>query len=181
VLVNNVANDQRHSIDEITPEFFDERIAINLRPHFFATQAVLASMRARGGGSIVNIGSGSWKNKTPNLSVYATAKSAMLGFTRCWRANSGPTYPRQPIVPGWAMTQRQVSLWVDGPASARWTRTTASKPHRRLDIAHMALFLAADTRAWSPRPSSSSMPAGREDADGCNSWDRRRRLGEGTV
>ena len=90
VLVNNVANDQRHSIDDITPEYFDERIAVNLRPHFFATQAVLASMRGKGGGSIVNIGSGSWKNKTPNLSVYATAKSAMQGFTRCLARDLGP-------------------------------------------------------------------------------------------
>lgn len=91
VLVNNVANDQRHAIDEVTPDYFDERIALNLRPHYFAIQAVLASMRARGGGAIVNIGSGSWRMKTPQLSVYVTAKSAMTGLTRSLARDLGPT------------------------------------------------------------------------------------------
>jgi len=147
VLVNNVANDQRHTIDEITPEFFDERIAVNLRPHFFATQAVLGSMRGKGGGSIVNIGSGSWKNKTPNLSVYATAKSAMLGFTRCLARDLGRDGIRvNCVVPGWTMTERQVSLWVDAAGEAEMDRQHCI-PGRIVgaDIAHMVLFLAADT------------------------------------
>ena len=133
VLVNNVANDQRHTIDEITPEFFDERIAVNLRPHFFATQAVLGSMRGKGGGSIVNIGSGSWKNKTPNLSVYATAKSAMLGFTRCLARDLGRDGIRvNCVVPGWTMTERQVSLWVDAAGEAEMDRHHCIPgPHRR--------------------------------------------------
>jgi NAD(P)-dependent dehydrogenase (short-subunit alcohol dehydrogenase family) len=147
VLVNNVANDQRHTIDEITPEFFDERIAVNLRPHFFATQAVLASMRSKGGGSIVNIGSGSWKNKTPNLSVYATAKSAMQGFTRCLARDLGRDNIRvNCVVPGWTMTERQVSLWVDAAGEAEMDRHHCI-PGRIVgaDIAHMVMFLAADT------------------------------------
>lgn len=147
VLVNNVANDQRHTIDEVTPAFFDERIAINLRPHFFATQAVLASMRAKGGGSIVNIGSGSWKNKTPHLSVYATAKSAMQGFTRCLARELGGDGIRvNCVVPGWTMTERQVSLWVDAAGEAEMDRQHCI-PGRivGMDIAHMVLFLAADT------------------------------------
>jgi NAD(P)-dependent dehydrogenase (short-subunit alcohol dehydrogenase family) len=147
VLVNNVANDQRHRIDDITPAFFDERIAINLRPHFFATQAVLASMRAKGGGSIVNIGSGSWKNKTAQLVVYATAKSAMTGFTRCLARDLGPDNIRvNCIIPGWVMTERQVSLWVDAAGEAEMDRNHCI-PGRIVgaDIAHMALFLAADT------------------------------------
>ena len=147
VLVNNVANDQRHSIDDITPEYFDERIAVNLRPHFFATQAVLASMRGKGGGSIVNIGSGSWKNKTPNLSVYATAKSAMQGFTRCLARDLGRDNIRvNCVVPGWTMTERQVSLWVDAAGEAEMDKQHCI-PGRivGMDIAHMVLFLAADT------------------------------------
>jgi NAD(P)-dependent dehydrogenase (short-subunit alcohol dehydrogenase family) len=147
VLVNNVANDQRHTIDEITPTFFDERIAINLRPHFFATQAVLGSMRAKGGGSIVNIGSGSWKNKTPNLSVYATAKSAMQGMTRCLARDLGRDGIRvNCVVPGWTMTERQVTLWVDAAGEAEMDRNHCI-PGRIVgaDIAHMVLFLAADT------------------------------------
>ena len=147
VLVNSVANDQRHRIEDVTPEFFDDRIAVNLRPHFFATQAVLASMRSRGGGSIVNIGSGSWKNKSLGLTVYATAKSAMTGFTRCLARELGPDNIRvNHIVPGWVMTERQLALWVD-EAGERAMDENHCIPGRILgeDIANMALFLAADT------------------------------------
>jgi len=147
VLVNSVANDQRHAIEDVTPAYFDERIAVNLRPHFFATQAVLASMRARGGGSIVNIGSGSWKNKTRNLAIYATAKSAMTGFTRCLARELGPQNIRvNHVVPGWVMTERQVTLWLD-EAGERAMDENHCIPGRIVghDIAHMVLFLAADT------------------------------------
>jgi D-xylose 1-dehydrogenase len=147
VLVNNVANDQRHDIDQVTPEYFDERIAINLRPHYFATQAVLASMRARGGGAIVNIGSGSWKMKTARLSVYVTAKSAMLGLTRSLARDLGADHIRvNCVVPGWVMTERQLALWVDEEGE-RAMDANHCIPGRIVgaDIAHMALFLAADT------------------------------------
>ena len=147
VLVNNVANDQRHTIESVTPEFFDERIAINLRPHFFATQAVLASMRARGGGSIVNMGSGSWKNKGLGLSVYATCKSAMLGLTRMLARELGAAGIRvNCVVPGWVMTQRQLALWVD-EAGERAMQANHCIPGRIVgdDIANMVMFLAADT------------------------------------
>jgi NAD(P)-dependent dehydrogenase (short-subunit alcohol dehydrogenase family) len=147
VLVNNVANDQRHRIDEVTPEFFDERIAVNLRPHYFATQAVLGSMRERGGGSIVNIGSGSWKNKTAQLSIYVTAKSAMTGLTRALARDLGPERIRvNCVVPGWVMTGRQLALWVDEEGE-RAMDANHCIPGRIVgaDIAHMVLFLAADT------------------------------------
>ncbi len=147
VLVNNVANDQRHTIESVTPEYFDERVAINLRPHFFATQAVLANMRARGGGAIVNLGSGSWKNKGTGLVVYSTLKSAMLGFTRMLARELGPDKIRvNCVVPGWVMTERQVTLWVD-EAGERAIDQNQCLPGRIVgaDIANMALFLAADT------------------------------------
>ena len=147
VLINNVANDERHAIESVTAEYFDQRVAINLRPHFFATQAVLSSMRARGGGAIVNIGSGSWKNKGTGLSVYATLKSAMLGFTRMLARELGPDNIRvNCVVPGWVMTERQIALWVD-EAGERAMDQNQCLPGRIVgaDIAHMALFLAADT------------------------------------
>lgn len=147
VLVNNVANDQRHTIESVTPAYFDERVAINLRPHFFATQAVIASMRQRGGGSIVNMGSGSWKNKGVGLSVYATCKSAMLGFTRMMARELGADSIRvNCVVPGWVMTERQVTLWVD-EAGQRAMAANHCIPGSIIgaDIAHMVLFLAADT------------------------------------
>ena len=147
VLVNNVANDERHHLEELTPAYFDQRIAINLRPHFFATQAVLASMRARASGSIVNIGSGSWKNKTRDLPVYAAAKAAITGFTRSLARELGAHNIRvNHVVPGWVMTERQVSLWLD-EAGERAMDENQCLRGRIIgpDIAHMVLFLAADT------------------------------------
>ena len=147
VLVNNVANDQRHEVEEVTPAFFDDRVAVNLRPHYFAAQAVIRDMRAKGGGSIVNIGSGSWKNKTLGLSVYATLKSAMSGFTRCMAHELGRDGIRvNCVIPGWVMTQRQIDLWVDDAGEAEMDRNQCI-PGRIVgaDIANMVLFLAADT------------------------------------
>ena len=147
VLVNNVANDDRHGIEAVTPAYFDERVAINLRPHYFAAQAVIAGMRARGGGAIVNLGSGSWKNKSMGLSVYATCKSAMTGLTRCLARELGPDRIRvNCVVPGWVMTQRQVDLWVDADGEREMDRNQCV-PGRIVgtDIAHMVMFLAADT------------------------------------
>ena len=147
VLVNNVANDQRHALADVTAEYFDERVAINLRPHFFATQAVLPGMRARGGGAIINMGSVSWKFKGTGYAVYATCKSAMLGFTRVLAKEVGADGIRvNCIVPGWVMTERQVALWVD-EAGERAMDANHCIPGRIVgaDIAHMAMFLAADT------------------------------------
>ena len=147
VLVNNVANDQRHSIDKVTLAYFDERVAINLRPHFFAAQAVLPSMRTRGGGAIVNLGSASWKNKNLDLSVYATCKSAMSGFTRVLAKEVGRDNIRvNCVVPGWVMTERQVTLWLD-EAGERAMDEHHCIPGRVIgaDIANMVMFLAADT------------------------------------
>jgi D-xylose 1-dehydrogenase len=147
VLVNNVANDQRHSIDKVTTEYFDERVAINLRPNFFAAQAVLPAMRARGGGAIVNLGSVSWKNKNLDLTVYATCKSAMSGFTRVLAKEVGRDNIRvNCVVPGWVMTERQVSLWLDD-AGEKAMDENHCIPGRVIgaDIANMVMFLAADT------------------------------------
>jgi NAD(P)-dependent dehydrogenase (short-subunit alcohol dehydrogenase family) len=147
VLVNNVANDQRHKLDDVTPEYFDQRVAVNLRPAYFAAQSVLPSMRARGGGSIINLGSCSWKIKTTELSVYATLKSAMSGFTRVMAREVGRDNIRvNCVLPGWVMTQRQVSLWVDEAGEAEMNRSHCI-PGRIIgaDIANMVIFLAADT------------------------------------
>lgn len=147
VLVNNVGNDERHAIETVTPELFDDRVATNLRPHFFATQAVLGAMREQGGGAIVNLGSTSWLNKTPGLSVYATCKSAMSGLTRMLARELGADRIRvNCVMPGWVMTQRQLDLWVDA-AGEQALDANQCIPGRIVgaDIANMVLFLAADT------------------------------------
>ncbi len=147
VLVNNVANDARHSLESVTPEYFDERVAINLRPHYFATQAVLEGLKARGSGAIINMGSTSWKIKGVGYAVYATCKSAMQGFTRVLAKELGPHNVRvNCVVPGWVMTERQVRLWVD-EAGDEAMDSHQCLPGRVLgaDIANMVMFLAADT------------------------------------
>jgi NAD(P)-dependent dehydrogenase (short-subunit alcohol dehydrogenase family) len=123
VLLNNAANDQRHRIEEVTPESWDAAQAVNLRHAFFAAQAVLPGMRAAGGGSIVNFGSVSWMLRQGGLAAYAAAKAAMHGLSRTLARDLGPQGIRvNTLVPGWTMTERQLRLWVDdqiGRASCR--------------------------------------------------------------
>lgn len=147
VLVNNVANDERHAVEAVTPAFFDDRIAVNLRPHFFASQAVIGPMRERGAGAIVNLGSTSWMNKTTGLAVYATAKSAMSGLTRSLARELGRDGIRvNCVVPGWVMTQRQIDRWLDAAGEAEMERSQCIGGRIvGADIAHMVMFLAADT------------------------------------
>ena len=113
VLVNNAARDDRHRWEDVTPEFYDERIATNLRHMFFAIQAVAPGMIASGGGSIINLGSDSWWRAGGGFPVYTTAKAAVHGLTRGMARDLGPHRIRvNTLVPGWTMTERQQRLWV---------------------------------------------------------------------
>jgi D-xylose 1-dehydrogenase len=146
VLVNNAANDLRHAPDQVTPEFFDRTVAVNLRHQFFAAQAVAPGMAAAGGGSIINLGSVSWMNKNPNLSVYETCKAAVQGLTRSLARDLGKSGIRvNTLVPGWVMTEKQLKMWVT-PEGEREMDAAQCLPGRvqSEDIAAMALFLAAD-------------------------------------
>ena len=112
VLVNNVASDDRHAIADVTPEYWDERMAVNERPAFFAIQAVLPGMTRLGGGSIVNFGSTGWQAKSGGYPAYATAKSSVMGLTRGLAKELGAKRIRINVVsPGWVMTERQLRLW----------------------------------------------------------------------
>ena len=146
VLVNNAANDQRHDIAEVSLDYWNERIAINQRPMFFAAQAVLAGMKGKGGGSIINFSSMSWHAKGAGYPVYATTKAAVIGLTRSLARDLGPFGIRvNPVTPGWVMTQRQVALWVDAAAEEEIKRAQCL-PGKLMpdDVAAMVLFLAAD-------------------------------------
>ena len=113
MLVNNAANDDQHTIDQVTPEYFDDRIAINLRHQFFAVQAVHKSMAATGGGSIVNIGSVSWMIGQGGMPCYSAAKAAVAGLTRSLARDLGPYNIRvNSVLPGWILTQRQIDKWL---------------------------------------------------------------------
>ena len=113
VLVNNAARDDRHAFETVTPEYWDERFAVNLKHQFFAAQAVFPMMKQAGGGSIVNFGSTSWMVGQGGMPAYTTAKSAVSGLTRSLARDFGPYNIRvNAIAPGWIMTERQKSLWL---------------------------------------------------------------------
>lgn len=146
ILVNNAARDDRHSIKDVTPEFWDERIAVNLKHQFFAAQAVAPDMIEARRGSIVNIGSVSWVIGQGNMPCYTTAKSAVQGLTRALARDLGPNNVRvNSILPGWIMTQRQQDLWLTAEGEAELMQRQCLK--RKLmpdDIARVVLFYAAD-------------------------------------
>lgn len=149
VLMNNAANDTRHSIEATTPESWDAGVAVNLRHQFFAARAVMADMQQAGGGSIVNFGSVSWMLKQGGMPVYTTSKSAVQGLTRSLARDLGPFHIRvNTIVPGWVMTERQLRLWVTPESKAEVLRLQCIPQLLQPDdIARMALFLAADDSA----------------------------------
>jgi NAD(P)-dependent dehydrogenase (short-subunit alcohol dehydrogenase family) len=146
VLVNNAARDDRHALAEVTPEYWDERIAVNLKHQFFAAQAVLPMMQAAGGGSIVNMGSVSWMVGQGGMPCYTTAKSAVVGLTRALARDMGPFNIRvNSIAPGWIMTERQLSMWLT-PEGERELMTRQCLKRKLVpdDMARICLFLGAD-------------------------------------
>jgi NAD(P)-dependent dehydrogenase (short-subunit alcohol dehydrogenase family) len=145
-LLNNAAHDLRHTWDEVTPEFWDGRIAVNLKHAFFAAQAVIPGMIAARRGSIVNFGSISWMIMSPNLTAYTASKAAMHGMSRSLARELGQHGIRvNTLVPGWIMTERQLTHWV-GPEENKLIDASQALAGRCRpeDVARMALFLAAD-------------------------------------
>jgi D-xylose 1-dehydrogenase len=149
VLVNNAANDERHTIERVTPEYWDDRFAVNLRHQFFAAQAVAPEMAGAGGGSIINFGSTSWLVGQGGMPAYLSAKAAVAGLTRALARDLGPLNIRvNSIVPGWIMTERQIKLWLTPEGEQELLRRQCLK--RKLvpeDIARVVLFLASDDSA----------------------------------
>lgn len=149
VLVNNAARDDRHKWEDVTPEYYDERIATNLRHMFFAIQAVAPAMIDAGGGSIINLGSDSWWRAGGGFPVYTTSKAAVHGLTRGMARDLGKHRIRvNTLVPGWTMTERQKALWVTPQGLARQLEAQClPDPIEPVYVARMALFLAADDSA----------------------------------
>ena len=145
-LVNNAANDDRHRTADVTLDYWNDRIAVNLRHQFFAAQAVHPQMRDSGGGSIVNFGSISWMNAEGGYNAYTTAKAAVHGMTRGLARDWGTDRIRvNTVVPGWVMTQRQIDLWLDADGERQLVENQCLKEKvYPPDIARMVLWLAAD-------------------------------------
>ena len=145
VLVNNAAHDERHRTEDVTPEYWDGRIAVNLRHQFFCAQAVLDDMKAAGEGAIINFGSVSWMIGQGGMAAYTAAKSAVLGLTRSLARDFGAYNIRvNAIAPGWIMTQRQIDLWLTPEGETELLARQCLK--RKLvpdDIARFTVFLAS--------------------------------------
>ncbi|MBO9714910.1 MAG: SDR family oxidoreductase [Sphingomonas sp.] len=145
ILINNAANDDRHTIDEVTEEYWENRFNVNLKHLFFAAQAVIPGMKAKGGGVIVNLGSISWHLAIPELALYQTAKAAIEGLNRSLARDLGPDNIRSVcIVPGNVKTPRQMK-WYTPEGEAEIVNAQCLKG--RLvpeDIAALAVFLASD-------------------------------------
>jgi NAD(P)-dependent dehydrogenase (short-subunit alcohol dehydrogenase family) len=146
VLVNNAANDQRHTIEEVTPEYWDRSIAVNLRPQFFMIQAVLPAMRKALRGSIINMSSIAWMIPSTGVPIYITAKAAIVGLTRTLAHELGPDGIRvNAVLPGAIATEKQRRLVYTPEYKAEILESQALK--REVlpeDVARLVLFLAAD-------------------------------------
>jgi D-xylose 1-dehydrogenase len=146
VLVNNAANDERQSVETLSVAEWDEFMEINLRHHFFATQAVVPMMRTAGRGSVVNLGSISAHIDLMDLPVYITAKAGIEGLTRTLARELGPYGIRvNCVLPGWVMTERQLAHWVTPEAEASIQRNQCL-PQKLYpaDVARLVLWLAAE-------------------------------------
>ena len=146
VLINNAGNDQRHSLAELTSDYWDNCLALNLKHHVFAIQQVAPGMAAAGGGSIINLGSISWMRGRPNLVGYTSSKAAIAGLSRTLARELGEQNIRvNALVPGAIVTERQQARWRNADEDKKFIEMQCLKV--RLDPAHVArtaLFLAAD-------------------------------------
>jgi NAD(P)-dependent dehydrogenase (short-subunit alcohol dehydrogenase family) len=142
ILINNAANDTRHKIDDVTEEYWNERMNVNLRHFFFTVQSVKKSMIENGGGSIINMGSTSWMIGQGGMAAYTAAKSGVVGLTRSFARDLGEFKIRvNSVVPGWVMTQRQIDLWLNEESEKELMHRQCLKeklmPH---EIAQAVLF-----------------------------------------
>lgn len=146
VLVNNAGNDTRHTVAEVTSEYWDQAIAVNLKHQFFMAQAVIPTMQQARRGSIINMSSIGWVIPSTQQAVYVTAKAAIVGLTRTLAHEFGSDNVRvNCIMPGAILTERQQRLWV---TDAYKTEILSNQALKRMilpeEVARLALFLAAD-------------------------------------
>ncbi len=146
VLVNNAANDDRHTFEQVTPSYWDERINVNLRHYFFAAQAVVPGMRRAGGGAIINLGSVSWHLALPDLVLYETSKAGIEGLTRALARDLGEASIRvTSVIPGAVRTARQMAHWHTPDEEAKIVTQQCIKGRvEPSDVAAMVQFLASD-------------------------------------
>jgi NAD(P)-dependent dehydrogenase (short-subunit alcohol dehydrogenase family) len=146
ILVNNAGNDDRHRLEDVTPEYWDERMAINQRPYFFSIQAVFPHMKRLGGGSIINLGSIVWRLKQSGLPAYSVAKASVHGLTRSLAREFGAFGIRlNTVSPGAVWTDRQMRLWYNAEVEREIMsgQCLRERIHPE-DVAELVLFLGSD-------------------------------------
>jgi D-xylose 1-dehydrogenase len=148
-LVNNAASDDRHNFAEVTPEYWDQRMAVNLKHQFFTTQAVVPKMAAAGGGSIINMSSIAWMIPSTGLPAYVTAKAGIVGLTRTLARELGESNIRvNCVLPGAIMTERQRRLWMTPEYMAEiMQRQSLKRELMPEEVARLVMFLASDDSA----------------------------------
>ncbi|MCS5590572.1 MAG: SDR family oxidoreductase [Candidatus Thioglobus sp.] len=146
VLINNAANDSRHSLNEMTTEEWDYSINVNLRPHFFTAQAVAPIMKAQGGGSIINFSSACYLMGNVGYPAYVASKAGITGLTRSLARELGVDGIRvNSLIPGWVLTERQMKLWANDKDLANHLEKQCIKDHLMPnDLIDSTLFLASD-------------------------------------
>ena len=146
ILLNNAANDDRHEIDAVTPAYWEDRMAVNLRHQFFCAQAVVGGMRRQKAGVILNFGSISWHLASGGMPLYVTAKAAIEGLSRALARDLGPDRIRvNTVVPGAVRTPRQDTLWHNPHEEARILAGQCFPARvEMVDVAALSLFLASD-------------------------------------
>jgi NAD(P)-dependent dehydrogenase (short-subunit alcohol dehydrogenase family) len=149
VLVNNAARDDRHAVEDVTPESWDANQAINIRPQFFTAQAVIPGMQKAGRGSIVNFTSISFMMNNGDMPAYTAAKAAVIGLTKGLAGRYGKDGIRvNAIAPGWVITERQQALWVrEDKLAAHIAEQAIPRKMVAEDIVGPCLFLASDASA----------------------------------
>ncbi len=146
VLINNAANDTRHTLKNMTPEEWDEVININLKPHFFTAQAVAPFMKSKGGGSIINLSSASYLMGNVGYPAYIASKAGITGLTRSLARELGEDGIRvNTLIPGWVLTDRQIKLWANDKDLASHLNKQCIKKHLiPNDLIDSTLFLASN-------------------------------------
>jgi NAD(P)-dependent dehydrogenase (short-subunit alcohol dehydrogenase family) len=146
ILINNAANDTRHNIDDVTEEYWNERMNVNLRHFFFSVQSVKKSMIDNGGGAIINMGSTSWMVGQGGMAAYTAAKSGVVGLTRSFARDLGEFNIRvNSVVPGWVMTQRQIDLWLNDESEKELMKRQCLKEKLMpKELAQAVLFFSSE-------------------------------------
>ena len=146
ILVNSAANDNRHTTDQVNEKYWENRMNINLKHYFFASQSVIKAMIRNKGGSIINLSSVSWMLGEGDKVIYETAKSAVMGLTRSFAQEFGKYNIRvNSVTPGSIATERQIKHWLTPKYKKLILEKQALKRQLKpKDVATMILFLGSE-------------------------------------